>query len=74
MARKRKEITEILVEMGSLKPASVEQALAESRKLNRPVEQILVESNMASEEDVTKAMAIQYDMEYMVFILPSDAA
>ena len=65
MARKRKEITDILVEMGALKPANAEKAQTESRKLNRQVEQVLVETNMVSEEDVTKAMAIQYDMEYI---------
>ncbi len=65
MARKRKEITEILVEMGALKPANAEKAQTEARKLNRQIEQVLVETNLVSEEDVTKAMAIQYDMEYI---------
>ena len=65
MARKRKDVTEILVEMGSLKPPAAAKALEEARKSFKPVEEVLVESKAASEEDVTKAMAIQNDMEYI---------
>ena len=65
MARKRKDVTEILVEMGSIKPPAAAKAMEESRKSFKPIEEVLVASKIASEEDVTKAMAIQYDMEYI---------
>ena len=65
MARKRKEVTEVLVEMGVLKPPAAAKAMEDARKAFKPVEEVLVESKLATEEDVTKAMAIQYDMEYI---------
>jgi type IV pilus assembly protein PilB len=65
MARKRKELVDILVEMGALKQPAAAQAVEESRKSRTPIEKVLVESKAASEEDVTKAMAIQNDMEFI---------
>ncbi|HTV49027.1 MAG TPA: ATPase, T2SS/T4P/T4SS family [Phycisphaerae bacterium] len=65
MAHKRKALTEILTEMGALKPSDASKAEEESRKARRPVEQVLVDLKLASEEDVTKAMAIQNDMEFI---------
>ena len=65
MARKRKEIIEILLEMGVLKAAAVAQANAEAAKTKKPVEQVVLNLKLASEEDITKALAIQNDMEYI---------
>ena len=65
MARRRRDVTEILVEMGTIKPPAASSALAEAQKTHRMVEDVLVSSKLASEEDVTKAMAIQNDMEYI---------
>lgn len=65
MARKRKEITEILVEMGVLKPTAVAQAQELASKNRKSVEETLIEAKLATEEEVTKAMAAQYDMEYI---------
>lgn len=65
MARKRKEITEILQEMGVLKGAAVAQANAEAAKTKKPVDQVILTLKLASEEDITKALAIQNDMEYI---------
>jgi len=65
MARKRKEITEILIEMGVLKLDGAKQALETAAKERKPVEEVLVEAKLASEEDVTKALAMQNDMEYI---------
>ncbi|NNM88775.1 MAG: Flp pilus assembly complex ATPase component TadA [Phycisphaerae bacterium] len=65
MARKRKEITEILLEMGVLKAAAVAQATAEAAKTKKPIDQAILALKLASEEDITKALAIQNDMEYI---------
>lgn len=65
MARKRSEITEILKEMGSLKPADVQKANDEAAKTRKPLHEVVLELKLASEEEVTKALAMQYDMEYI---------
>lgn len=65
MARKRKEITDILMEMGILKPDAAKQAVELAQKNRRTIEETLIDAKLASEEDVTKAMAAQYDMEYI---------
>jgi type IV pilus assembly protein PilB len=76
MAHKRKEITEILAEMGVIKAPAAAQALQESRQTGRPVESILIDSKLASEENVTKALAIQNDIEFIDlnknFVAPGD--
>lgn len=65
MARKSKAITDILVEMGVIQADAAAKATNEAQKTRKPVEDVLVELKIASEEDVTKALAIQYDMEYI---------
>ncbi len=76
MAHKRKEITEILTEMGVIKAPAAAQALQESRQTGRAVESILIDSKLASEENVTKALAIQNDIEFIDlnknFVAPGD--
>ncbi len=76
MAHKRKEITEILAEMGVIKAPAAAQALQESRQTGRPVESILIDSKLASDENVTKALAIQNDIEFIDlnknFVAPGD--
>ncbi|HVT79944.1 MAG TPA: ATPase, T2SS/T4P/T4SS family [Phycisphaerae bacterium] len=64
MARKRKEITDILMEMGVMKPADVQKATAEAGRSYRPLHEVILDLRMAPEEEVTKALAMQYDMEY----------
>ncbi len=65
MAKKKKEITEILLEMGAIKVNDAQRAMAESTRSRRPLHEVILDLKLASEEDVTKAMAIQYDMEYI---------
>ena len=65
MARKRREITDILVEMGVLKPSDAQTAIEQSQKQRRPLAETLINAKLATEEDVTKAMAIQNDMEFI---------
>ncbi len=65
MARKRKEITDILIEMGGMKPNDAQKAIDESNRSRRPLHEVIQDLKLASEEEVTKALAIQYDMEYI---------
>jgi type IV pilus assembly protein PilB len=65
MARKRRELVEILIEMDVLKPDKARQAQEEAKKSRRLLEEVLVEGKYASEEDVTKALANQNEMEYV---------
>src|ERR1035437_3679654 len=65
MARKSKELTDILTEMNALRPADVNRATAEVARSHKPLHEVIVEMKLASEEDVTKGLAIQYDMEYI---------
>jgi type IV pilus assembly protein PilB len=65
MARKRKEVTDILVEMGAMKAADAEKALGEASRSHVPLHEVVIDLKLASEEEVTKALAIQYDMEYI---------
>ncbi len=65
MARKRKEITDILIEVGALKQPDAQKALDESGKSHRPLHEVILDLKLASEEEVTKALAYQYDMEYI---------
>src|SRR3954464_10911408 len=65
MARKRKEITDILVDVGAIKPADAAKALQESARSHRPLHEVILDMKLASEEEVTKALAMQYDMEYI---------
>ncbi|MGC8551839.1 MAG: hypothetical protein ACP5O7_03140, partial [Phycisphaerae bacterium] len=65
MARKQKELTEILLEMGVLKAPAAAAAVEEAKTSLMTVDQVLLARKMATEEEVTKALAIQYDMEYV---------
>lgn len=65
MARKRKRIGEILLEWGVVTPSAIEEALKHSRKEGTRIGESLVALGLADEEDVTKALAKQYDMEYV---------
>jgi type IV pilus assembly protein PilB len=65
MAHKRKALIDILTEMGVLTPPAAAKAQEESRKNRQPIEQVLIDLKLASEDDVTKAMAIQNDMEFI---------
>jgi len=66
MARKqRKLLGQILVDWGVVAPAAVEEALAHAKKEHMKIGEALVALGLADEEDVTKALATQYDMEYI---------
>ena len=63
--RERRRLGEILVEWGVITPAGIEEALEHSHKENLRTGEAIIALGLASEEDVTKALASQYDMEYI---------
>jgi len=63
--RQRRRLGEILVEWGAVSPAGVEEALEYARKEGMRIGEAFVALNLADEEDVTKALATQFDMEYI---------
>ena len=66
MARKkRRKLGEILVDWGVVTPSGVEEALEHAREEGLRIGDALVALGIADEEDVTKALASQYDMEYI---------
>jgi type IV pilus assembly protein PilB len=66
MARKqRQRLGEILSEWGVVTPAGVKEALEHGKEHNLRIGEALVALALADEEDVTKALATQYDMEYI---------
>ena len=66
MARKqRRKIGEILLEWGVVTKAGVDEALTHSKAERLRIGESLVALGLADEEDVTKALARQFDMEYI---------
>jgi len=66
MAQKqRRRLGEILVEWGVLTKAGVEEALEHARREGMRIGEAMIALDLASEDDVTKALASQYDMEYL---------
>jgi type IV pilus assembly protein PilB len=65
MARRRKKIGEILVGWGVLGPNDLADALAYCQEHKKRIGEALIELELASEEDVSKALATQYDFEYV---------
>ena len=66
MAKKsRQKLGEILVGWGVISPAAVEEALDHARQERLRIGEALVALGLADEEDVTKALASQFNMEYI---------
>ena len=65
MVKKRRRLGEILVEWGVVTPAVIDEALNHAQKERLRLGEALVALGLADEEDVTKALATQFDMEYM---------
>jgi len=66
MARKkRRRLGEILAEWGVVTPAGIQEALEHARAEGLRIGEALVTLGLADEEDVTKALATQNDMEYI---------
>jgi len=65
MARSRKKLGEILVGWGGLTAEQVEKASQVARASGKRLGEVLVESNFAKEDQVAKALANQFGMEYV---------
>lgn len=65
MARKRKKLGEILREWGIVTDEQIEQALQISERTGKRLGEALIEAGHAAEEDVAKALADQFDMEFL---------
>ncbi len=66
MARKqRRRLGEILVKWGVVTQSGVDEALEHARGEGIRIGEALIALGLADEEDVTKALATQYDMEYI---------
>ncbi len=65
MARRRKRLGEILVGWNIVTPAALTDALNYAGQQHKRIGEALVELELASEDDVTKALATQFDLEYV---------
>ncbi len=71
MARSRKKIGEILVEMGAATPDAVEKGLKLAKGSGKRIGEAMVEAELCKEEDVAKALAKQFGLP---FVDPNDVA
>ena len=65
MARRRKKLGEILVSWDLLEPNALADAIAYASEHGKRIGEALVELELVSEDDVSKALATQYDLEYV---------
>ncbi len=65
MARRRKKLGDILISWGLIKQEDLDKAVDYAQKNRRKLGEALVELQMATEDDVVKALATQFDMEYV---------
>ncbi|QOJ13710.1 MAG: Flp pilus assembly complex ATPase component TadA [Planctomycetia bacterium] len=65
MARRRKRLGEILVNWNVVTPTALGDALAYSQQHGKKIGEALIELELATEEDVTKALATQFDLAYV---------
>ena len=64
MAKGKKRLGEILVDWGLLEPSAVTAALEHASRNRMRIGEALVALGSVSEDDVAKALASQFDMEY----------
>jgi type IV pilus assembly protein PilB len=65
MASKRKKLGDILVEWAIITPKNLQRANEQAESTHRRLADVLVEMGLADEDQVTKAMACQFDLEYV---------
>jgi len=65
MARKRKKLGDILIGWGALNRKQLEQAVEHAAGSHHRLGETLIEMGLVEEEQVTKAMATQFDLEYV---------
>ena len=73
MARSRKKLGEILVEWGAITPAQLEQGVKLAKGSGKRLGEALVEAQLADEEQVAKALAKQFQLEYVEITGPNAA-
>jgi len=74
MARSRKKIGEILVGWGVATAAQIDEASVKARGSGKRLGDVLVETNIATEEQVAKALANQFNLEYVDLAASGGAA
>ena len=65
MARRRKKLGEILVSWNKLDPNALADALAYASEHGKRIGEALSELELVDEEDVSKALATQFDIEFV---------
>jgi hypothetical protein len=65
MARRRKKLGEILVGWNVVSADALKEAISYASEHGKRVGEALIELELASEEEVTKALAAQFDLEYV---------
>ena len=65
MARKRKKLGEILQEWGNVSEKQIDQALSLAKGSGKRIGEAMVEASFAKEIEVAKALAAQFDMEFI---------
>ena len=65
MAKRRKRLGEILVSWNIVTQNNLADAIAYASQHGKRIGEALVELEMCSEDDVTKALATQFDLEYV---------
>ena len=65
MARKRKKLGEILVEWGTVDTGQVDQGITLARGSGKRIGEALVEAGLAKDQDVARALAKQFGLEYV---------
>ena len=65
MARRRKKLGELLQEWGSVTEQQVNQAIGIAESTSKRIGEALIDASFCKEEDVAKALAAQFDMEYV---------
>ncbi len=65
MARKRKKLGEILHEWGNVSEQQIDQALSLAKGSGKRLGEAMVEASFAKEIEVAKALAAQFDMEFI---------
>ena len=65
MAKSKKKLGEILVGMGKVTPDQVQTALGMAKGAGKRIGEILIDAGFAKEEDVARALADQFGIEYI---------
>ncbi len=72
MARRKKKLGEILESWGIITAGAIGQAIQYASEHGKRIGEALVDLELCSEDDVTKALAAQFDMEYVDLSKPSE--